>query len=73
MVSKQNKCIRMYCVTKIAQNCTKTGADTLAACRECKRLPHSHLSYVEVMLADVRCRPLWNKLCHLVTIIGHFA
>lgn len=72
MVGKQNKCIRMYRVL-IGWNCTQTGANTLAACRECKRLPHSHLSYVEVMLTDVCGRPLRNKLCHLVTIIGHFA
>jgi hypothetical protein len=55
------------------ENLTETGANTLAPGRERKCLPHSHLSYMEVMLAYVRGCPLGHKLRHLVSVVGHFA
>lgn len=57
----------------VAENGTKASANTLAACGEGERLPHSHLPYVEVVLAYVRRRPLRHKLLHAVPVVHNIA
>ena len=50
---------------------TITGSNPLASCRKGQSFPHSHFSYVKIMLTDIGSCSLGHKLIHVMPIVSH--
>ena len=50
---------------------TITGSNPLASCRKGQSFPHSHFSYVKIMLTDISSCSLGHKLLQAMPIVSH--